>query len=143
MCSRRSLFLNVTWIRRNNSRRAIDLAHADRRSTVTLHAGLADAALMTDALDVEQTSVGCKADLAQLRKILDAAADTKVACVVDGRLGSQCLQQLVILLDTRLLVVDMQRRYDAVGDDAGTEPSADCAAALGSTSELSCRHLLT
>src|SRR5262249_57836389 len=67
------------------------------------------------------------ADLAQLRKILDAAADTKVACVVDGRLGSQCLQQLVILLDTRLLVVDMQRRYDAVGDDAGTEP-AWCAA---------------
>src|SRR5262249_24588744 len=64
--------------------------------------------------------------LAQLRKILDTAADTKVACVVDGRFGSQCLQQLVILLDTRLLVVNMQRRHDTVGDDARTE-TARCA----------------
>src|SRR5262249_31030290 len=85
-----------------------------------LECSFADEAIMADALDVEQTSVGCKADLAQLSKILDTAADTKVACVVDDRLGSQCLQQLVILLDTRLLVVDMQRRHDAVGDDAGT-----------------------
>src|SRR5215831_3861840 len=92
-----------------------------------LECSFADEAIMADALDVEQTSVGCKADLAQLSKILDTAADTKVACVVDGRFGSQCLQQLVILLDTRLLVVDMQRRHDAVGDDAGTE-TAWCAA---------------
>src|SRR5215475_4606492 len=62
-----------------------------------LECSFADEAIMADALDVEQTSVGCKADLAQLSKILDTAADTKVACVVDGRFGSQCLQQLVIL----------------------------------------------
>src|SRR5262249_21206674 len=76
---------------------------------------------------VEQTSIGCKADLAQLRKVFEASADTKVTCIVDSGFGSQCLQQLVILLDTRLLVVDMQRRHDAVGDDAGTK-TAWCAA---------------
>src|SRR5215467_15726468 len=96
MCSRRSLFLNVPWTRRNNSRtckRPCTRGSAKRSDAARwsptiagLERGLADEAIMTDALDVEQTSIGCKADLAQLRKILDAAADTKVACVVDGRL---------------------------------------------------------
>src|SRR5215475_1442165 len=141
MCSRRCLFLNVPWTRRNNSRTCKrpwtrGSAKTQRRCALLpdrywllhfLECSFADEAIMADALDVEQTSVGCKADLAQLSKILDTAADTKVACVVDGRFGSQCLQQLVILLDTRLLVVDVQRRHDAVGDDAGTE-TAWCAA---------------
>src|SRR5262249_39061586 len=48
---------------------------------------------------------------------------TKVTRIVDDRLGSQCLQQFVILPDTRPLVVDMQRRHDTVGDDAGTKPA--------------------
>jgi hypothetical protein len=61
-----------------------------------LERGLADKAIVTDALDVEQTSVGCKADLAQLSKILDALADTKVAGVVDGCFGAKSLQQLVV-----------------------------------------------
>jgi hypothetical protein len=64
---------------------------------------------------------------AQLRKVFEAPADIKVTRIVDGRFSSQYLQQLVILLDTCLLVVDMQRRHDAVGDDAGTE-TAWCAA---------------
>src|SRR4249920_1104993 len=67
-------------------------------------------------------SVDCKADLAQLSKILDAAADTKVGGVFDGFFGSKPLQQFVVLLDTRLLIVDMQRGNDAIRDDAGTEP---------------------
>ena len=44
-----------------------------------LERGFADEAIVADALDVEQTSVGCKADLAQFGKILDASADAKVA----------------------------------------------------------------
>src|SRR5262249_43194554 len=86
-----------------------------------------DEAIVADELDFEQTSVGCKADLAQFGKVFEAPANTKVTGIVDGRFGSQCLQQLVILLDTRLLVVDMQRWHDAVSDDASTE-LAWCAA---------------
>jgi hypothetical protein len=56
-----------------------------------LERGLADEAIVADALDVKQTSVGCKADLAQLREVFDAPADTKVTRVVDRRFGSKRL----------------------------------------------------
>jgi hypothetical protein len=51
-----------------------------------LEGGLAYEAVVTDALDVEQPSVGRKADLAQFREIFDAPADSKVAGVIDGGL---------------------------------------------------------
>ena len=83
-----------------------------------LERGFADEAIVADALDVEQTSVGCKADLAQSGKVLDTSADAEVAGIVDRRFGSKRLQQLVVLLDAGLLVVDVQGRHDAVCDDA-------------------------
>jgi hypothetical protein len=57
-----------------------------------LERGFPEEAIMADALDVEKTSVGCKADLAQLSKVFEASADTKVTRIVDNRFGSQCLQ---------------------------------------------------
>src|SRR3981081_4728359 len=54
-------------------RRAL-VIHGDR-SLHVLEGGFADEAVVTDALDVEQTSVGRKADLAQFREIFDASAD--------------------------------------------------------------------
>ena len=59
---------------------------------------------MADALDVEQTSVGRKADLAQFLKIFDASADRKIAGIVDGRFGSKRLSLLVVLLDAGFFV---------------------------------------
>ena len=92
-----------------------------------LEGSFADEAVMADALDVEQTSVGRKADLTQFLEVLDASDDGEVAGIVDRRLGSERLSLLVILLMRALLVVDVQRRNDAVGDDPGTA-SAWCAA---------------
>jgi hypothetical protein len=43
------------------------------------------------------------------------------ARVVDGRLGAQGTPLLEVLLDARGLVVDVQRRGDALGDDAGAK----------------------
>src|SRR5229473_4558085 len=106
------------------------IGEAQRRGTLVvdgdgslqvLEGCLADEAVVTDALDVEQTPVGGKADLAQFGEIVDASADGEVAGVVDGGLGSKSLPLLVVLLDAVLLVVDVQRRHDAVGDDAGAE----------------------
>ena len=85
------------------------IVHGDR-SLHVLEGGFADEAIVTDALDVKQTSVGRKADLAQLLEIFDASADGEVAGVVDRRFGSKCLSLLVVLLDAGLLVVDVQRR---------------------------------
>jgi hypothetical protein len=52
-----------------------------------LERDFADEAIVADAFYVEQTSVGCKANLAQFAKIFDASADTKVTRVVDRRFG--------------------------------------------------------
>src|SRR6202171_3146859 len=102
-------------------RRAL-VIHGDR-SLHNLEGGFADEAVVTDALDVEQTSVGRKADLAQFREIFDASANGEVAGVVDGGFGAKRLSLLVVLLDAGLLVVDVQRRDHAVGDATGGEPA--------------------
>jgi hypothetical protein len=46
-----------------------------------------DRAIMADALDVEQTSVGLEADLPECGKVVKPFADLEVAGVVDGGLG--------------------------------------------------------
>jgi hypothetical protein len=56
-----------------------------------LEGGFADETVVTDALDVEQPSVGRKADLAQFREIFNAPADSKVAGVIDGGFGAKRL----------------------------------------------------
>src|SRR6202790_964738 len=68
-------------------RRAL-VIHRDR-SLHVLEGGFADEAVVTDALDVEQTSVGRKADLTQFLEIFDASADGEVAGIVDGGFGSK------------------------------------------------------
>src|ERR1700693_1682706 len=94
------------WIGEAQRRRAL-VVHRDW-SLHVLEGGFADEAVVTDALDVEQTSVGRKADLAQFREIFDASADGEVAGIVDGGFGSKRLSLLVVLLDAGLLVIDVQ-----------------------------------
>ena len=76
----------------------IRVREAQRRDALALDLGrvlqllegaLADGAIGRDCLDVEQTSVGLKADLSQQREVLEALADVEVAGVVDGRLGAE------------------------------------------------------
>src|SRR5438477_8737553 len=67
--------------------RALSIDH-DRPLQV-LERCFADEAVVAHALDVKQTSVGRKADLAQFGEIFDAPADVKVTGIVDGRLGSK------------------------------------------------------
>src|SRR5262245_29093566 len=73
---------------------------------------------MADALDVEQTSVGGKADLAQFLEIFDAPANIEVVGIVDGRFSSKDLSLLVVLFDASFLVIHMQR--------AGPAAQVDC-----------------
>ena len=73
----------------------------------------ADRAIVAESLDVQETSVGLKADLPQGGQIMQPFADAEVAGVVDGGLGAQGAAFLVILLDPRVLVVDVQRRRHA------------------------------
>jgi hypothetical protein len=81
----------------------------------------ADGAVVRDGLDAEQTSVGLKADRAQRGQVAQVLADPEIARIVDRRLGAQSPAFLVVLLDTRSLVIDVQRRDHPVGDHAGTK----------------------
>src|SRR5712672_4630318 len=94
---------------------------------------------MAQTFDFEQPAIGRKADLAQLRQVVQALADAEVVAVVDGRLGTQGPIFLVILLDPRVLVIDVQGRGDVLGDDAGAELSR-CPAGDGAVEDQP--HLL-
>src|SRR5579863_7161245 len=67
----------------------------------------ANRAIMRYGLDVQKASVGLKADLPQSRQVLQQFSDAEVACVVEGGLGAQRAPFFVVLLDARVLVVDM------------------------------------
>src|SRR6266704_73722 len=66
---------------------------------------------------------GGEADLLQLRKMRQPLGHAEVGGVVDGGFGSERFAELVVLLDLRVLVVDMQARGDIAGDDPGAEPA--------------------
>src|SRR3984893_16607776 len=93
-------------------------------------------AVVAQTLDVEQPSIGHKADLAQLRQIVQALADAEVIGVVDRSLGTQGPIFLVILLDARVLVVDIQGRSDVLGEDTGAKPPRGAAIDLAVEDQL-------
>src|SRR4051812_37104343 len=78
---------------------------------------LSDGTVVRDLLDVEQTSIGSNADLPQSGQVLQAFAEGEITRVVDSRFGAQGASFFVILLDARVLVIDMQGRCDALGND--------------------------
>src|SRR5919106_769877 len=84
-------------------------------------------AVMAEALDFEQTSVGLKADLPQCRQVTQPFADGKVTRVVDRGLGpcadlTHVRDLFEILLDAGVLVVHVQRGDHAVGQYTGAKP---------------------
>jgi hypothetical protein len=76
-----------------------------------------------DILDLQQAPVGLKADLPECGQVLQLFTDSKIARIVDGGLGAKRTSFFVILLDSRVLVVDVQRRDDTIGNHASTEPA--------------------
>jgi hypothetical protein len=77
--------------------------------------------VVAESLDAQQASVGRKADLPQRGQVGQPFPDPEVARVVDGGLGAQRAALLVILLDLGVLVVDVQARGHALGENAGAE----------------------
>src|SRR5580692_8180428 len=84
---------------------------------------LGEDAVVTEALDFKQPAVRAEADFAQFRQVVQSFADGKVVGVVDRRFGAQSALLLVILLDPGVLVIDVEGGCDALGEDAGAEPS--------------------
>ena len=78
---------------------------------------------MADLLDVEETPGGGEAGCPQRGQVVQPFADAEVAGVVDRGLRSERLPFLVVLLDLRVLVIDVQGRDHALGEDPGAEPA--------------------
>src|SRR3954447_4548527 len=91
---------------------------------------------MRNLLDVEQTPVGSKADLPQSRQVLQSLSNSEIASVVDCSLGAERASLLVILLDTRVLVIDVEGRNNSIGDYARAEPTGSPLADLAIKDEL-------
>ena len=85
--------------------------------------GLAAGGVVAEFLDVQQTPGGREAGCPQRGQVIEPSADAGVAGVVDRGFRSERFALLVVLLDLRMLVVDVQGRHDTVGDDAGAEPA--------------------
>ena len=81
----------------------------------------ADPAVVAGFLDLEHAAVGRKADLAQLGQVAQKAAYAEVVAIVNGGFGTQARTapaRLVILLEVRVLVIDVQRGDDPLGNYA-------------------------
>src|SRR5207249_5073270 len=74
-------------------------------------------------LGTQEAPVGVEADLPQGGEVAERSADLEVVGVVDDRLGAQGAVVLVVLLDLRSLVINMQRRHYPFGENAGAERS--------------------
>jgi hypothetical protein len=79
--------------------------------------------VVAEFLGAEQAPVGGEADLPQRGQVGQPLADPEVAGLIDGGFGSDRLAEFVVLLDLRVLVVDVQARGDIGGDDPGAEPA--------------------
>jgi len=84
---------------------------------------LSQHAIMAEALDLEQAAIGRKTDFAQFWQIAQTLANAEIVGVVDGGLGAQGAVFLVVLLDARVLVIDIQGRRHVLSNDAGAETS--------------------
>jgi len=94
------------------------IGKAQRRSALPVHlAGaihllkrfFSQAAIVAEALDFEQTSVGLKAELPQTRQITERLAASEVAGIANRGFSTQGPSLSVVLLDAGGLVVDVQR----------------------------------
>src|SRR6201987_805008 len=107
------------WIGKAQAGRA--LATGCHRSVDGLQSIFTQDAVVAQPLDLDKPLIGRKSDRAQLCKIVQAYADAEVVSVVDGRLGPQGPAFLVVLLDARVLVIDVQGWGDIPRDHPGAK----------------------
>lgn len=99
------------------------LTVASERAFDRLEGGFGEHTVVAETFEPEQSPAGGKADLAQFRQVGQPLADAEVVSVVDRGLCPERSTFLVVLLDARPLVIDLQRRRDPLGQDAGLEAS--------------------
>jgi hypothetical protein len=80
-----------------------------------------DQAVVAKIFDAQEASVGGKADLPQGGQIAERTTNLEVIGVVDGGFGAKGLPFFVVLLDLGFLVLDVEGRHDALGENARAE----------------------
>src|SRR6201981_3215520 len=107
------------WVGKTQAGRA--LVAGCHRSVDGLQSIFAEDAVVAQSRDLDEPLIGRKSDRAQLRKIVQAFSNAEVVSVVDGRLGPQGPVFLVVLLDARVLVIDVQGWGDLLRDHPGAK----------------------
>ena len=85
---------------------------------------LGEYAVVADTLDLEELVVDPIGGGAELVEVADGFSDVEVHRIVDRGFGSQSAAFLEVLLDVRVLVLDVQAGIDSVGDDTGAVAEA-------------------
>ena len=78
-------------------------------------------AVLADGLDLEQPTVGGKADGPQGGQVGEVPSEPEVAGVIDRGLGAQGPAFLEVLLDLGGFIADVQRGDNPLGNNAGME----------------------
>jgi hypothetical protein len=97
------------------------------RTVDVLKGVLGENAVVTEALDLEQSAVCAEADVAQFPQIVQSFANAELVSVVNGGLGAQGALLFVILLDPGALVINVDGGCDAPGEDAGAQAARGAA----------------
>ncbi len=130
MAQSAALSLSTGRLQSREERLDSPVAKAQCRSTLSVHGGgslqplealCADAAIVTGFLHLEHASVGRKADAPQRGQVMQQTSDLEVVAVVDCGFRAQARTapaRLMILLEVRVLVIDVQRRDDSLGNNA-------------------------
>jgi hypothetical protein len=93
----------------------------------TFYTFLREVAVMADALDVQQTSIDLSTDLLQKRQVGDIHAHPEVLGIIDDGFGTQCLAFFEVLLDQRLLVLNVQVGVDPSFNHSRPKPARSTA----------------
>src|SRR5438477_8623938 len=78
----------------------------------------ADLTVMGELLDWEHTAIGSESNLAQLGQVVEASAHPEVVGIIDGSFRAQASTLFMVLLEVGVFIIDVQRRHDALGNNA-------------------------
>src|SRR3989304_3120470 len=87
----------------------------------TSEAGIAEATVMSGALQLKQPSIDVLADGTEVGEVTQTPFDADIIGVVESGLGAHSAPLLKVLLDVAALVLDVEAGQNAMGNHAGGE----------------------
>jgi hypothetical protein len=94
------------------------VAVAGARALQVIEFAAVKAAIVGDALGIQQALVDVVADRLELPQVGQSLSDAEVHGLIDGRLGAESFSLFEVLFDVTALVLDVETRVDVGRDDS-------------------------